>query len=242
MNYRIPTLVTLTAIVLFLSGCATRYPVRVDALSAGGSQSLGRGATYELVSDTPGVEESELFFKEVARALEPVLRNKGYSPAAEGSLPDFQIAVDAHLSEPITESQTYSEPVYSEFGGYMRSVRVPVVNAEGKVVRYAVSSYYVPRRSYHAGWVDQNRQYTVYDKILRLSARKILDEKTLSDEIWAITIQMRTESTDYRSALPYMLVAAGPYIGGHTDGEEVITITEDDDDLEAFKAKLAKDG
>jgi hypothetical protein len=188
------------------------------------------------------VEESELFFKEVARALEPVLRNKGYSPAVDGTLPDFQIAVDAHLSEPIVESQNYSEPIYAEGGGYMRHVRVPVVNADGQVVRYAVSSVYVPRRSYHAGWVDHNRQYTVYDKVLRLSAREIIDEKTLSDEIWAITIQMRTESTDYRSALPYMLVAAGPYIGGHTDGEEVITITEDDDDLEAFKAKLATDG
>lgn len=242
MKSRIPFAVTLIAIVVFLSGCATRYPVRVDALNAGDSQAPGRGATYELVSDTPGVEESELFFKEVARALEPVMRSKGYAPAPEGSLPDFQVAVDAHLSEPIVESQTYSEPIYAERGGYMRSVRVPVVNSEGRVVRYAVSSYYVPRRSYHAGWVDQNRQYTVYDKVLRLSARKILDEKTLSDELWAITIQMRTESTDYRSALPYMLVAAGPYIGGRTDGEEVINISEDNEDLEAFKAKLARDG
>ncbi len=77
MKYRTPTLIVLGAIVLFLSGCATRYPVRVDALSASGSQSLGRGTTYELVSDTPGVEESDLFFKEVARALKPLLRNKG---------------------------------------------------------------------------------------------------------------------------------------------------------------------
>ncbi len=150
--------------------------------------------------------------------------------------------MDAHLSEPLVESESYSEPIYTERGGYMTHVRVPVLNSEGQVVRYAVSNYYVPHRSYHSGWIDQNRQYTVYDKVLRLSARGIVDENTLSDEVWAITIQMRSGSTDYRSSLPYMLVAAGPYIGGHTNGEEVITITEDDPDLEAFRAKLAKDG
>jgi hypothetical protein len=232
----------LCAVVLILSGCTTRYPVRVDALSAGGTQSLGRGATYVLVSETPGVEESDLFFKEVGRALQPVLRNKGFVPAGEGEVADFQIAVDAHLSEPIVESQTYSEPIYTERGGYYSYIRVPVLNSDGQVVRYAVSNYYVPRRTFHAGWIDQNRQYTVYDKVLRLSARAIIDEDSLSDEVWAITIQMRTESTDYRSALPYMLVAAEPYIGGHTDGEEVITIQEDNPDLETFRAKLASDG
>ena len=59
-----------------------------------------------------------------------------------------------------------------------------------------------------------------------------------SDEVWAISITLRNDSTDYRSALPYMLVAGASYIGKRTDGEEVILINEDNEDVIDFKAGL----
>ena len=56
---------------------------------------------------------------------------------------------------------------------------------------------------------------------------------------WAVKVTMRDESTDYRAALPYMLVAAGPYFGKHTDGEEVISIKADSEEVQSFRAGLA---
>ena len=224
------------SLVLLLSGCVTSHNVRVDALSTGDA----RGGTYVLASGTEGVEEGDLFFKEVARFLEPALASKRFYPVKDGQPADLLIEVDAYLSDPMTESEHYSEPVYVQTRGYYRTIRVPVMNSEGKVVRYTYSGYWTHPQTHMAGWVDNERQVTVDDKVLRLSARRILGDDTYSDEIWAVTISMRGESTDYRSALPYMLVAAEPYIGGRTEGEEIIRIREDSEDLEGYRSQVPK--
>jgi hypothetical protein len=241
MKLKITLSFLLGFVVLAMTGCVSTHQVRVDALSSGESSS-GRGLTYELASATPGVEESDLFFKEVARYLEPVLAGQAFYPTKKGDAADLLIEVDAHLSEPMTETDSYSEPIYVERGGHYRRIRVPVVNDKGKVVRYSYSSYWSPSRVHVAGWVDQERQVTVYDKVLRLSARRILSPDTYSDELWAVKVTLRNESTDYRAALPYMLVAAGPYIGKHTDGEEVISIKADSEEVQSFRAGILDGG
>ena len=242
MKTRTLPLFLLAGMILGLAGCATRYEVRLDALNSGEIGPRGNGLSYRLASATPGIEESDLFFKEVARHLEPVLIRKGYEPAGEEGNPDLLIKVDAHLSEPLVETRSYSEPVYLERHGYMRTFRVPVLNDEGKVVRYHYSRYYVPPRTTFSGWIDRDQQVTVYDKVLSLSARRILEDGSLTEEVWAITISMRDQSTDYRSSLPYMLVAAAPYIGARTEGEQVIVLKGDDEELESYRARMARGG
>ena len=227
-------LIILGFLLIGLTGCVTSHSVRVDALSTGEP----RGGSYVLASTTEGVDEGDLFFKEIARHLEPVLANQRFYPAKDGQKNDLLIEVDAYLSEPMTESQHYSEPIYVQSAGHYRTIRVPVLNNQGQVVRYAYSGYWTGPRTHMAGWVDNERQITVYDKVLSLSARKSLSDGSYSDEIWAVTIAMRGESSDYRSSLPYMLVAAEPYIGGRTEGEEIIRIREDSEDVEAYRSAL----
>lgn len=238
MKYRLPIVLLFGLLVLGISGCATKYSVRIDALNSGAVDGARGHYTYALVSDTPGVEASELFFKEVSRFLSPVLSNQGYRAATNPETAEILISVDAHLSEPMVETESYSEPIYVETRGYMRSVRIPIVNQAGEIVGFSYASHWVPSHTTQAGWVERDRQITVYDKILRLSARQVLGVGNYSDEVWAISISLRSESTDYRSALPYMLVSAAPYIGKRTDGEEVILINEDNEDVIAFKAGL----
>ena len=227
--------VLLGVLAIGFTGCVTTQDVRVDALSTG----EGRGGSYQLASATPGVEEGDLFFKEVARFLQPALANKRLYPAKEGEQADLLIEINAHLSDPMTESESYSEPVYMETRGHYRAVRVPVVNSEGQVVRYTYSGYYMPGQIYNAGWIDNERQITVYDKVLHLSARRILGDDRYSDEVWAVSISLRSESTDYRSSLPYMLVAAEPYIGDRTEGEEIIRIKLDSEDVNAYRMSVS---
>jgi hypothetical protein len=230
------------AAALLLSGCATRYQVRLDALSELPQGPLARGAqTYVLASETPEVEASDLFFKEVTRHVETALRQAGFRPAAAGAAPDLRIGVKAYLSEPIVETRSYSDPIYIDSPGYSHIVRVPVMDKQGKFVRYAYTRYWSGPRTRFAGYVDRDRQITVYDKVLRLSARALDGAGAAGDEVWSLTVALRGESTDYRSALPYMLVAAQPYIGRRTEGEEVVTLRADAPELEAYKSRI-RDG
>jgi hypothetical protein len=220
---------------LLLTGCVTRYDVHLDALNTGGGQANGTLTTYRLASDTPGVEETDLFFKEVSRQLRPALAQAGFRLAADPAAADLQIDVKAVLSDPLVETRSYSEPIYFDSPGYIQTVRVPIVGKDGKVIRYAYSRYWSGPRTRFAGYVDRDRQLTVYDKILQLSAQRLDSSGAPVEEVWAITIRLRSESTDYRSALPYMLAAAQPYIGSRTEGEIKVGIREDSPELSAYR-------
>ena len=224
---------------LLFSGCATSYQVRLDGLSAPESRETGR--SYVLTSRTEGVSEDDLFFKEVARHLHPVLKEAGFRQAPDAASANLKIRVDAHLSEPLVETRSYSEPVYYERPGYSHVVRIPVLGKDGKVLRYAYREYWSPPRTRFAGYIDRDEQRTVYDKILHLSARSLDGEGKTGAELWSLRIALRGTSTDYRSALPVMLVAAEPYIGERTDGEQTVTIKEDNPDLQAYR-QLVSDG
>lgn len=231
----------LTAIALGLgllslfSGCATSYKVRVDALSAG-TLGSGAGFTYVLASGTEGVEETDLFFKTVARHVNPVLEGKGYRLVEDPTMAELEIVVDAYMSEPLVETREYSEPVYIHTGGYYHRYRVPVVNKDGKVVRYHYGYYWDPGYMHHGGWVDTTRQVTVYDKILHLSAKRVQPSGKPAEEEWTIKVALRDRSTDYRAALPILLMAADPYIGQETEKQETVVIREDSPELAGYRA------
>lgn len=228
-------LLVLTGILL--SGCATQYPVRVDALSASTGGEPFRGDRYQLINENPG-EGGELFFKELERHLRPVLREAGFVEAGEAGRLDQVIAVKAYLSEPLVETRTSAEPIYARTPGHTQVVRIPIVNDKGQVVSYSYSSYWTPGRTEFAGYVNRDQQVTVYDKILELSGREALADGGSGEELWTVKVALRSQSTDYRSALPYMLVVAQPYVGKRTEGEERVLIAENDDAVEAYRMSL----
>lgn len=237
MKSKIKFLILIVIPLVFgISGCATRYTVRVDALSAVPSRPAEQ-QLYVLENKTPGDEADSLFFKEIERHLEPVLRKAGLRAAADAA-PELKISVKAYLSEPLVETRTAFNPVYMNYPGDAVVVRVPVMNKEGKVVRYAYTSYYTRPRRDLAGYVDRDLQVTVYDKVLELNARAMRPDGSLGEEVWSIKIALRNQSTDYRTALPAMLVAAEPFIGRRTDGEEFVFLRDNSPELEAYRALM----
>ncbi len=222
--------------LLLVSGCATRYELRVDALSA--AEAPGRGLTYVLASETAGVAEDDLFFKEVARHLHAVLTGLGYQPAPAGAAADLRIGVGAYLSAPLLRTETTTEPVFVETWGHSHVVRVPVLDEQGRVVRYVTASYWSPPRTTLAGTVQRDRQVTVFDKVLRLSARPLRADGSTGPEAWVVSVALRGTDTDYRAALPYLLVAARPWIGRRTEGEERILLRKDAPEVQQFRASL----
>jgi hypothetical protein len=223
-----------------MTGCATRYQVRVDALSTGEGVPVAGGGrvSYTLASAIPEVKETDLFFKELSRHLTPVLADSNFVAAAEGAAADVQITVNAYISDPMVETQTYSDPVPVDYGYRMHYYRVPVIDRNGRVVRYYYSGYYGPRY-YGTAWVERSRQVTVFDKVLKLSASRIAADGSAADELWTISLSLRDGGTDYRAALPFLMVAARPYIGRRTEGEILVTIPADDPRITTYGAGLA---
>lgn len=234
MRRSITLFLGLGLLLVLFSGCATTHKVRVDALSMG-SVNSGSGFTYVLASGTEGVDETDLFFKTVGRHVNPVLTGKGYRLVEDPTMAELVIVVDAYMSEPLVETRHYSEPVYLRTGGYYHRYRVPVVNKDGKVVRYHYGYYWDPGYMHHGGWVNSTSQITVYDKVLHLSAKRLLPTGEAGEEEWTTKAVLRNRSTDYRSALPILLMAATPYIGEETEKQETITIREDSPELESYK-------
>jgi hypothetical protein len=217
-------------VVLLASGCTTRYSVRVDGLAASDWQSRA-GLSYSWQSAMDEVAEDDLFFKEVTAVLDRAMQSRGFRRAADGQPADMVVRVSAHLSEPLTETRNRSEPLYAERRGHTRVIAVPVVDSSGKVVSYVRQVYWDPPRTEVVGFVNNKEQITVYDKVLRLSARGAQG----GPELWSLSVALRGRSTDYRSFLPYLVAAAKPYLGVRTEGELVIEIAEDAAEVQSLR-------
>lgn len=229
MKSLFPPLFLSLAIALLLAGCGSPRMVTVDALRA--EQPLP-GRSFELVSDLPEISPGDLFYQEVASRVTAALTKAGFQPAAN---PDLTIGMEAYLSDPLTESRSRTEPIYTETMGSTTVIATPVLDAKGNVVRFVYTSAWSPPRTELAGYTRTNEQITVYDKILHLSARQQGD----SDELWTVTARLRDPSTDFRSALPILLKAAQPYFGQRTEGEIRITIDTNSDEFNAYRQSLS---
>jgi len=219
-------IVLLSAMIIILAGCTTRYSVNIDALKST-SWSPGQSQTFRLVNTTPEIDESDLFFQEVSRRVTRALSEKGYR-ASDSDSADLLIEVNAHLSEPMTETVTRSDPVYFDSPGRTRVIATPVVDKNGKLVRYVYSEVWYPGRRHLAGYNERSEQITVFDKRLELKAYEQLADGRRGGQAWRVDVALRNRSSDLRGYLPYMLAAALPYIGDETSGQIQIQIAEDD--------------
>lgn len=213
----------MVGILLGIGGCATQHTVRVDALAAGGGVNLA-GVEYRLVSAMPGEEPEGLLYQEIAGHVVRALAERGLVLSGEGAGARMEVSVRGYLSEPMTESVTYSDAVYLDGGYRTQVVATPVVSADGKVVRYIYSQVSLPPRREFAGYVDREKQVTVYDKVLTLRGREVKADGSVGEELWVLTLAMRDRSSDLRRAVPILLQAGAEYIGRRSEGEQFIRV------------------
>lgn len=226
---------TLLLLAAFLAGCGSPSVVTVDALRA--NEPLP-GKEFLLVSDMDEIASDDLFFQEVAARVQTSLRKAGFTPLndSDAASPDLRIGLKAFLSDPLTETRSRSEPIYRETSGTRHVIATPVMDSKGNVVRFVYSSVWSHPRTELAGYTRSNEQITVYDKILRLSAR----HPDSGRELWTVSARLRSRSTDFRAALPVLLKAAQPYYGERTEGEVRIEINIDSDEFKAYQQSLSR--
>ncbi len=181
--------------------------------------------TYELQAG------EQLRFREAASYVETALAGRGYYRTIERERADLLLRMDASISEPISETQSYSEPVYVRRWGYSHVVRVPVRNEQGAVVGFTHSRIYEPPRNEFAGWTDRVRQTTVYEKSLSLTAYAFDDERNRGAERWTLNVSAIDQTSDLRSYLPLLVAAGMPYIGEQTQGQVIVRMRDDDEKI-----------
>jgi hypothetical protein len=235
MRRQLPILTAL-AFVLFLSGCSTTHYFKVDALSAQDPQSAaGESITYVFAgAEEGGVDQDGLRARELRRQVERALAAKGYRLVGEKGDADLVISALAFISGPMTETESFSEPIYWRSSGYHRVVSTPVRAADGRVT-YTHTTVYIPPRTEFAGYANRDRRVTVFEKTLTLSARANDGTTRGGEEVWTLTVKSRDRISDIRSHLPFMLAAALPYMGQQTEGEIMVRIRENDPSVNSFR-------
>jgi hypothetical protein len=214
--------------LLLLAGCAQTYYLKVDALAD--PARAGEGQTFVLESGAKeGQPENSLRFREAADYVSRALRARGYQPASEGAEADLRVALTTAISEPLNETETYSEPLYYRSRGYADVIRTPVKGKDGEV-RYIATRIYVPPETRFAGFRNYDRSVIVYEKKLNLTARNATGE-----EVWTLSVRSVDYSDDLRSYLPYLAAAAVPYLGERTEGAVVVEVSEDDATVQSLR-------
>jgi len=223
-------LIGLGVVLVLIAGCTMPVRVQVDALAAAGG--VESGLRYRLVNSEN--ENEGLRWQYTANLVERALEMKGYRREhMNADAVGATISVKTHISEPLTETREYSEPVHLVSGGYHGSVRTAVRDSSGNVSGYVQTPVYIPRDYYFAGYRDRSVKVVVYEKTLMMSAMNGDGE-----ELWNIELKLIDDGADLRKALPYLLSAALPYIGNSTESAVIVEIKEDAESLSKIRGEL----
>ncbi len=214
--------------VLLLSGCATTYRFKVDAVR--NQDVVEEKQSYEVVSANPEMDKEDLRFKEAVAYVRTALSSKGMYEAPAGSDSQMQVEVDFGIEAPRTKVQTVSEPVYALVGGGSRTVTVPVTDANGQT-RYVTYVVYDPPQRELIGFQDRVITYQVYEKYMRITARESREQAgdRPPRELWSVYVVNEDEKDDLRSYVPLMVSAAMDSINQNSSSKKDVVLRDTDE-------------
>ncbi|HWA11363.1 MAG TPA: DUF4136 domain-containing protein [Opitutaceae bacterium] len=225
-----------TAALLLLSGCASSYEMKVDALTR---PKLDTTASYKIVNRNPTVDSDSLRYKEVEKAVKTALSGRGMYEAPDESTADLIVNLDYGINPPKVTEERRTQPVYLSTPGQIRTETVQVgQDRQGNPIFTTITTQEPPRTEY-AGDEEYMVPVVTYEKYLRLSARenKVAAEGKQPMEVWSIDVTSEGSSSNLRKYIPLMAAATIGYIGKDTSGEKNIRLKDDKDGDIAFVKK-----
>jgi len=123
-----PTLIS----ILVLSGCATTYKVKVDALKSSNVEEPYE--SFHIVSADPEIDRKVPQFETVSNYLKAALSGKGMYEAPDGEKADLIIEVSFGIGDPEIEFEEVSVPADGYPGMYVLTEVVPIT-IYGKFLR-----------------------------------------------------------------------------------------------------------
>jgi hypothetical protein len=198
-------------IALFSFGCATKS-FKVDAIAVNAPLS---GRTYHILPANPQVPDNDLRFMEAAGIMENALAMRGYTRARDSASANLLIALEAFVGQP--ENVAIPRPdasVDPDFGFY-HMARIPFRSRFGGMC-YMRTMVWGP--DYDFADRSDVRMATIYEKRLIVTAFSNNGSHDLP-QVWSVVVIERDESSDLRSLLPMMAVAAVRYAETDTKGQ-----------------------
>jgi hypothetical protein len=226
---RASSFAALLGAMLLLSGCATSYRFKVDAIK---NQDIPEEKkSYRVVSANPEVSEDDLRFQEAAEYVKTALSSKGMYEAPPGTEADLTVEIDFGMEEPRTKYTTVSEPIYAVTGGTMRTVMVAVKDPATGKVSYIPQVVYDPPTREIIGYQDRVIAITVYEKYMRITARETPEEAgdRPPREAWSVYVSNEDENSDLREYVPLMVSAAMDEINSSTTAQKEVVLNKNDE-------------
>lgn len=212
--------VTATALLGVLTGCATTYRVQVNALSD--PELAARLRTYTLAPGDKDTRTTDLLYREMADHARAALLSAGLTETDPTSAA-LRIELTYGTGDPVTRTITSTQPIYSEIGGGIARTTREVKDANGKVSTVTETSV-IPGRYERVGTDVTSTTVTTYRKHVQLSARLPGDQGL---EVWNASALTDDFNNDIRSMAPYLFAALGPQIGQRTPKAIVVELQAD---------------
>ncbi|RKX33788.1 MAG: hypothetical protein DRP71_09275 [Verrucomicrobia bacterium] len=221
--------------IALLSGCATSYKFKVDAIN---NPEADHGVSYRIANRNPEGGEADLRSQEAAEWVKTALSGKGLYEAESMEAADMIIELEYGMEEPRTKMSTISTPIYAAVGGGIRYIQVPVKDKNGNV-RYSTVAVREPTTRQYVGEKESVIVQTVYEKYMRITARQNpQDDETdaAGAQVWSVYVTNEDEKDDLRQYLPVMASAAIDFIGENSETQQDVKL-KDTDEVVTFVKK-----
>ena len=204
-------IISIWFLIGLLSGCAQTENLRVSSLA--GEDSGSDYKRFVIVSGSYKPVDNDLTFGEFARQAKWILIQKGFIAVDDPKNAQLLVALSYHIGAPQTRTEVVNTPDYPMFG--------PVY------IRHY--GYYYPYWRYPV-YNTSVYQYTTYKKTVRLYAidAKAFRANQTVKPLWDVVVSSNNENSDLRYMFPYMLVAAGEYIGKNSGYSVPLALDKND--------------
>jgi hypothetical protein len=219
--------IVLALLVLAVSGCASRYDVRVDAIARVGAP-LDGYASYEIRPGNPRLAKDGTRYQDAANCIRTALAGHALFEAPAGTRPDLIVEIDYGMDAPRAKPETISVPIYGR-GGPNETSRASNPALEDSEPRAGRRADLQPQLRV-VGHREETRYHVVREKYLVVRARenRAGGEGRPAQEVFDVRVAAEDESSDLRHHLPILAAAAMNKMGQTTDGTVGARLAADD--------------
>lgn len=209
------------ALTILLSGCASHYDVKVDAIR--NPTAIG-GPVYRIAARDSYKESHDPAYATALDCVRTALSAQGMYEASDSETADVVVEIDYGVGAPRSQLQESTIPVAL---AQTQSALTPNPT-QPSMAGPRPGEPVVPPGTSMMGTIYQ--RVFVYEKYLTLSAREAPESivgHRVPTEFWRVTVTVENEDESVDNSLPLLVTAATDYIGTDTISKQRVRLPED---------------
>jgi hypothetical protein len=219
-------------VLLFLSGCATTYTLKVDAITNPETAETNP-QSYIIVNKNPDVDESDLRYQETKEWVKTALSGKGLYEAPNVESADMIIELEYGMEEPYDRTTVVQDIHIERDPPSVRTIWIQPEPGAPPIPQTIV----VQGHTRHIP-IQRTIVQTIHEKYLKITAIKTPDDEavdTKAEQLWSVHVTNEDTGDNLREYLPVMASAAINYIDEDSGTEKEVRIKEDDETVTFVK-------